>query len=259
MHNGLRALPAELRLPLILCDLQGMSYDTIAAELAVPLGTVKSRINRARLELAKRLAGRRHELAGEKQRVTSMDCRRAEELFSDHLEGSLHEILRAELDAHLSSCEGCRGLREALGEVVTALREYPEIAPGASLAPRAAAAALAAARRPVEVRPAFVVPSWVQAAAAGFALIALGAMLMLVGPEKPTRAAQRLVGETVNAGSSLIARKDRLVEDVRLLGVVLSTAFEGRMDRVNDRVEDYRRLIEKRRGPAGGDDSKRGS
>ena len=33
VHNGLRALPAELRLPLILCDLQGMSYDTIAAEL----------------------------------------------------------------------------------------------------------------------------------------------------------------------------------------------------------------------------------
>ena len=65
MHSGLRALPAELRLPLILCDLQGMSYDTIAAELSVPLGTVKSRINRARLELAKRLAGRRHELAGE--------------------------------------------------------------------------------------------------------------------------------------------------------------------------------------------------
>ena len=82
---------------------------------------------------------------------------------------------------------------------------------------------------------------------------------MLVGPEKPTRAAQRLVGETVNAGSSLIARKDRLVEDVRLLGVVLSTAFEGRIDRVNERVEDYRRLIEKRRGQRGGDDSKRGS
>jgi RNA polymerase sigma-70 factor (ECF subfamily) len=64
VHSGLRALPAELRLPLILCDLQGMSYDAIAAELQVPLGTVKSRINRARLELAKRLAGRHREFAG---------------------------------------------------------------------------------------------------------------------------------------------------------------------------------------------------
>jgi hypothetical protein len=192
--------------------------------------------------------------------MTSMDCQRAEELFSDHLEGTLHEILRRELDAHLASCPRCTGLREALGEVVEALRAFPEMAPGPALATRAAQAALAVAHRPIEVRPAFSVPQWVQAAAAGFALISLGAMLMLVGPEKPTRAAQRLVGETVHAGSSLMARKDRLVEDVRLLGVVLSTAFEGRIDRVNERVEDYRRLIEKRRGSQGGtEDSKRGS
>jgi RNA polymerase sigma-70 factor (ECF subfamily) len=64
VHRGLRALPPDLRLPLILCDLQGMAYDEIAAELQVPLGTVKSRINRARVELAKRLTGRRHELVG---------------------------------------------------------------------------------------------------------------------------------------------------------------------------------------------------
>jgi RNA polymerase sigma-70 factor (ECF subfamily) len=62
VHRGLRALPPELRLPLVLCDLQGMPYDEIASRLAVPLGTVKSRINRARLELAKRLLARKHEL-----------------------------------------------------------------------------------------------------------------------------------------------------------------------------------------------------
>ena len=64
VHRALRALPLDLRLPLILCDLQGLSYDRTAAELQVPLGTVKSRINRARLELAKRLTGRQRELAG---------------------------------------------------------------------------------------------------------------------------------------------------------------------------------------------------
>lgn len=63
VHRGLRALPVDLRLPLILCDLQGMAYEDIAAELRIPLGTVKSRINRARLELAKRLMGRRAQLA----------------------------------------------------------------------------------------------------------------------------------------------------------------------------------------------------
>jgi hypothetical protein len=175
-----------------------------------------------------------------------MDCQRAEELLSDHLEGVLHEILRGELERHLASCHACRELRGALGEVVAALRAYPDLEAPDGLAARAAAAALRAPRV-VEIRPAFTVPSWVQAAAAGFALIALGTMLLLVGPDRPTRAAQRLVGETVHAGNSLIVKKDRLFEDVRLLGVVLSTAFEGRLDRVNERVQDYRRLLERRR------------
>jgi hypothetical protein len=185
-----------------------------------------------------------------------MDCRRAEELLSDHLEGMLHPILRAELDAHLARCAECGPLRAAVAEVVEALRAFPDLDAPAGLAARAAAAALAAPR-PV-VRPAIVLPSWVQAAAAGLALIALGTTLMVVGPERPTRAAQHLVSQTVTAGSSLLERKDRLVEDVRILGVVLGTAFEGRLERVNDRVEDYRRLLDRRR-PAAEGDSKRGS
>ncbi|HVO10913.1 MAG TPA: zf-HC2 domain-containing protein [Vicinamibacteria bacterium] len=188
-----------------------------------------------------------------------MECRRAEELFSDHLEGTLHEILRGELDAHLASCVDCRALRAALEEVVSALRAYPALEPPLGLSQRAAAAVLASRWRPPVARPALVVPAWVQAAAAGFALIALGGLLMVVGPERPTRAAQRLVGQTVSAGNNLIERKDRLVEDVRVLGVVLSTAFEGRLDRVNERLEDYRRLIERQRPAPGEGDSKRGS
>jgi hypothetical protein len=189
--------------------------------------------------------------------MTSMDCQRAEELLSDHLEEVLHPILRAELDSHLDRCAHCGPLRAALAEVVEALRAFPDVDAPAGLAGRAADAALAAPR-PVEIRPAIVLPSWVQAAAAGLALIALGTILMVVGPEKPTRAAQRLVSQTVTAGSSLLERKDRLVEDVRILGVVLGTAFEGRLERVNDRVEDYRRLLDRRR-PAPEGDSKSGS
>jgi len=65
VHRGLRALPPDLRTPLVLCDLQGMPYDEIAATLGLPLGTVKSRINRGRLELAKRLLRRRREMVGD--------------------------------------------------------------------------------------------------------------------------------------------------------------------------------------------------
>jgi RNA polymerase sigma-70 factor (ECF subfamily) len=64
VHRGLRSLPPELREPLILCDLQGLPYEEISDALKIPLGTVKSRINRGRLELAKRLLGRRSEYGG---------------------------------------------------------------------------------------------------------------------------------------------------------------------------------------------------
>src|SRR5439155_1672623 len=57
VHRGLRALPSDLREPLVLCDLQGLSYDEVAEALRIPLGTVKSRINRDRLELARRGPG----------------------------------------------------------------------------------------------------------------------------------------------------------------------------------------------------------
>ena len=184
-----------------------------------------------------------------------MDCQRTEELLSDHLEGTLHALVRGEVEAHLAGCADCRALRDALAEVVEALRALPEIDAPRGLAERAATAALV---RPRVIRPALVLPPWAQAAAAGFALIALGASLLMVGPDKPTRAAQRLVSQTVTAGSSLMERKDRVVEEVRILGVVLGTAFEGRIERVNERVEDYKRLLDRRR-PAPEGDSKRGS
>ena len=49
---GLRTLDEELAELVIMRDFGGLSYDEIAEALELPLGTVKSRLNRARLELA---------------------------------------------------------------------------------------------------------------------------------------------------------------------------------------------------------------
>lgn len=54
-------LPEELAQAVILRDLQEMSYGEMAQMLGVPLGTVKSRINRGRLELARHLNRRQGE------------------------------------------------------------------------------------------------------------------------------------------------------------------------------------------------------
>ena len=53
IQEGLAQLSPELREAVILRDLQGLEYAEIQAVLQVPEGTVKSRINRGRIELAK--------------------------------------------------------------------------------------------------------------------------------------------------------------------------------------------------------------
>jgi RNA polymerase sigma-70 factor (ECF subfamily) len=58
IHRALLRLPEDLREAVIFRDLEEMSYEEIAAILDLPLGTVKSRINRGRVELAKRLPKR---------------------------------------------------------------------------------------------------------------------------------------------------------------------------------------------------------
>jgi RNA polymerase sigma-70 factor (ECF subfamily) len=55
VHEALQRLSPELREAVILRDLQDMDYREIAAVLRVPEGTVKSRINRGRAELARLL------------------------------------------------------------------------------------------------------------------------------------------------------------------------------------------------------------
>jgi RNA polymerase sigma-70 factor (ECF subfamily) len=55
VHGALGKLSPELREAVILRDLQDMDYREIATALKVPEGTVKSRINRGRAELARLL------------------------------------------------------------------------------------------------------------------------------------------------------------------------------------------------------------
>jgi len=55
VQKAIAELPEEYRLPLVLRDLQGLSYDEISKVLELRSGTTKSRINRARLMLKEKL------------------------------------------------------------------------------------------------------------------------------------------------------------------------------------------------------------
>jgi RNA polymerase sigma-70 factor, ECF subfamily len=51
VQDALRALSVDYRTAVVLCDVVGLSYEEIAADLDVPIGTVRSRIHRGRAAL----------------------------------------------------------------------------------------------------------------------------------------------------------------------------------------------------------------
>ncbi len=58
VQAALEALPPDFRAAVVLCDVEGLSYEEIAATLGVKMGTVRSRIHRARAQLRAHLAHR---------------------------------------------------------------------------------------------------------------------------------------------------------------------------------------------------------
>ncbi|HLE77517.1 MAG TPA: sigma-70 family RNA polymerase sigma factor [bacterium] len=57
VQQALLGLNPELRMIVVLSDVEGYSYEEIGAMLAIPVGTVKSRLHRARKTLQSKLAG----------------------------------------------------------------------------------------------------------------------------------------------------------------------------------------------------------
>jgi RNA polymerase sigma-70 factor, ECF subfamily len=55
VYKALNDLPPNFRMAVILADIEGMSYKEIAETLQIPIGTVMSRISRARRQLQKSL------------------------------------------------------------------------------------------------------------------------------------------------------------------------------------------------------------
>jgi RNA polymerase sigma factor (sigma-70 family) len=58
VEAALAALPPEFRAAVVLCDIEGLTYDEIADALGVKIGTVRSRIHRGRTMLRSALAHR---------------------------------------------------------------------------------------------------------------------------------------------------------------------------------------------------------
>jgi RNA polymerase sigma-70 factor (ECF subfamily) len=55
--SALNSLPVDFRTVIILCDLEGFTYEEMAKILDIPIGTVRSRLHRARNFLKEKLEG----------------------------------------------------------------------------------------------------------------------------------------------------------------------------------------------------------
>ncbi|MDD4028467.1 MAG: sigma-70 family RNA polymerase sigma factor [Caldisericia bacterium] len=55
LRNAIQNLPTDFREVIILSDIEGLSYESIAQVLDIPIGTVRSRLHRARLLLKERV------------------------------------------------------------------------------------------------------------------------------------------------------------------------------------------------------------
>ncbi|MFF2651198.1 RNA polymerase sigma factor SigE [Streptomyces sp. NPDC058045] len=71
VQQALDTLAPEFRAAVVLCDIEGLSYEEIAATLGVKLGTVRSRIHRGRSQLRKALQHRSPEARAERRALAA--------------------------------------------------------------------------------------------------------------------------------------------------------------------------------------------
>lgn len=76
LAQAIDRLPVALRTVLILSDIEGLSYPEIAAVMRIPLGTVKSRLSRARAAVRRDLLGEQTSPA--REYIYRLSMRRAE-------------------------------------------------------------------------------------------------------------------------------------------------------------------------------------
>ncbi len=130
VQRALLAVPEDYRVVMILHDVQDLPYEEVAAIVGIPVGTVKSRLHRGRVALARALRGRSGagtSGAGGTVRRGEIQMTHPEEHLSGYVDGTLATDERAEVDAHLATCATCRDEIELATRAVTMLRELPEV------------------------------------------------------------------------------------------------------------------------------------
>lgn len=119
VRRALDALPEHYRLPILLADIDGFSYEEVGAQLGLPAGTVASRLRRGRLLLRRSLWR-----AAATEGIASDElCRQAGSLLAAYCRGEVSQAERRFVEAHLAGCLPCRDVGRVEREVLRVVRE----------------------------------------------------------------------------------------------------------------------------------------
>jgi hypothetical protein len=135
IQHCLNNLPVEYRTVVVLADIQGLDYSEVASVVRAPLGTIKSRLARARLRLRMfaRVQGTssiRVSSAGGAHRMNFKDV----EILSEYLDGQLKPDKLARIESRLSRDAELRSVLEDLRGSRDLMRRLPMRRPTKDLA-----------------------------------------------------------------------------------------------------------------------------
>jgi len=131
LHEALLRIPTQLRLVLVLHDMEELETDLVARILGLQTGTVRVRLHRARLALRKEIAanvkGRRASTSASPKRRSHKplevaprpsECRELFASLSEYIDGRVGSETCDKMSVHIARCPACvaflRDLREAI-------------------------------------------------------------------------------------------------------------------------------------------------
>ncbi len=123
LHQAVLRIPAQLRIVLVLHDMEELTTEEVAEILGLQAGTVRVRLHRARLAVRKEMSRESVAEKPQKLRKTSRKRRSPEcqELFSglsEYLDGRVEPRTCEQMTAHIEACPACvaflRDLRHAI-------------------------------------------------------------------------------------------------------------------------------------------------
>jgi len=130
LHQAVLRIPTQLRMVLVLHDMEDLTSEQIANILAVQVGTVRVRLHRARLavrkEMASLLNGMPEQRAQDKRTITQRpaECRELFANLSEYLDARVEPRTCEQMKAHIERCPACIAFLKALRAAIDRCRAF---------------------------------------------------------------------------------------------------------------------------------------